>query len=63
LNFWPGFQVEFDGFAQIPASAFDVATLRSDGQFWTADDVKVFLFGGQDWESVNHPAMLALQTR
>ena len=57
----PGLQIQFDGFAQISASAFDVVTLRSDAQFWTAGDVKVFFFGDQDRESVSHTAMLALQ--
>jgi hypothetical protein len=34
--------------------------LRSNTQFWTAGDVKGFLFGDQYRESVSHMAMLAL---
>ena len=56
----PGFQIQFDGLAQISASSFDIVALRSNTQFWTAGDVKVFLFGDQYRESVSHMAMLAL---
>ena len=56
----PGFQIQFDGFAQISASSFDIAALRSNTQFWTAGHLKVFFFGDQYRESVSHMAMLAL---
>jgi hypothetical protein len=56
----PSLQIQFDGLAQIPASTFDFVALRSDTQFWTAGDVKVFFFGDQDRESVSHVAMPAL---
>jgi hypothetical protein len=37
----PGFQIQLDGFAQISASTFDIAALRSNTQFRAAGDVKV----------------------
>jgi len=61
LNFWPGFQVQLDGLAQISASIFDIGALRCDTQFWAAGHVKVFFFGDEDRESVGHMGMLALQ--
>jgi hypothetical protein len=59
LNFWPGFQIRLDGFAQIPTSTFDIVALRSNTQFWAAGYVKAFFFSDQDRESVSHMAMLA----
>ena len=56
----PSLQIQFDGFAQISASTFDIVALRRNTQFRTAGDVKVFFFGDQDRESVSHMAMLAL---
>ena len=53
-------QIQFDGLAQIPASTFDIVALRSDTQFWTAGELKVFCFGDQHRESVSHMAILAL---
>jgi hypothetical protein len=57
----PGFQVQFDGLAQITSRTFNVAPLRSHSQFRAAGDVKLFFFGDQDRESVSHMGMLALQ--
>ena len=57
----PGFQIQFDGFAQISASTFDIVAFRSNTQFRAAGDVKVFFFGDEHRESVSHMAMLALQ--
>ena len=61
MNFWPGFQIQFDGLAQVSPSAFDIVALRGDTQFWAAGDIKVFFFGDEDRESVGHMGMLALQ--
>jgi hypothetical protein len=61
LNFWPGFQIQFDGFAQISACTFDIAALRGYARFRAAGDVKLFFFGDEDRESVSHMGMLALQ--
>jgi hypothetical protein len=59
----PGFQIQFDGLAQISASSFDVVALRSDTQFRAAGDVNVFFFGDEHRESVSHMAMLALHAQ
>jgi hypothetical protein len=57
----PGFQIQFDGFAQISASTFDITSLRGDAEFRATSDAKVFFFGDKHRESVSHMAMLALQ--
>jgi hypothetical protein len=59
----PGFQIQFDGLAQISASSFDVVALRSDTKFRAAGDVNVFFFGDEHRESVSHMAMLALHAQ
>ena len=57
MNFRPGFQIQFDGFAQVSTSTFDIVALRGDARFRAASNVKLFFFGAEDRESV----MLALQ--
>ena len=55
----PGFQVQFNGFAQISASILNVSALRSYPQFGTSRDVKLVFFSDQNRESVSHIAMLS----
>jgi hypothetical protein len=55
----PGFQIQFDGFAQISASILNVSALRSYAQFGASRDVKLIFFGDQNRESVSHRAMLS----
>lgn len=55
----PGFQIQLNSFAQIPARAFYIAALRSDAQLRASSDVKLLFFGDQNRESVGHMAMLA----
>jgi hypothetical protein len=55
----PGFQIQFDRFAQISTSSLDVSALGSYTQFRASCHEKLVFFGDQNRESVSHKAMLS----
>lgn len=55
----PGFHIQLNSFAQVPACAFDIAALRRHTELRASGDIKLLFFYNQNREPVGHMAMLA----
>jgi hypothetical protein len=55
----PGFQIQLNSFAQVPARAFHIAALRSHTRLRASSHVKLLFFSDENRESIGHMAMLA----
>lgn len=55
----PGFQIQLNGFAQIPTRTFNIVALRRHTELRASSDVKLLFFGDENREPVGHMAMLS----